>query len=67
VLVVPVSGTDTGARLQALPHWKARQMILWAEARKETGRGKDRFKIRELLAVLDVLSTTDVGTGPGPG
>jgi hypothetical protein len=36
--------------------------------RKEVGRGKDRFKIRDLLAntgrsqpVLDFLSATDVG------
>jgi len=50
------------------PEWKAQQKILWAEVRKETGRGKDRWKIRNLLAdercgraVLDFLSTTDVG------
>jgi hypothetical protein len=41
---------------------------LWAQAGKETGRGKSRWKIRDLLAdercsraVLDFLSTTDVG------
>jgi len=50
------------------PEWKAQQKILWAEVRKETGEGKDRWKIRNLLAdercgraVLDFLSTTDVG------
>ena len=50
------------------PEWKAQQKILRAEVRKETGRGKDRWKIRDLLAdercgqaVLDFLSTTDVG------
>jgi len=50
------------------PEWKAQQKILWAEVRKETGRWKDWWKIRDLLAdkrrgraVLDLLSTTDVG------
>ena len=50
------------------PEWKAQRKILWAEVRKETGKGKDRWKIRDLLvdqrggqAVLDFLSTTDVG------
>jgi len=44
------------------------QKILWAEVRKATGRWKSRWKIRDLLAdercgqaVLDFLSTTDVG------
>jgi hypothetical protein len=36
--------------LRTAPEWKAQQKILWAEVRKETGRGKDRFKIRDLLA-----------------
>jgi hypothetical protein len=47
---------------------KPQQKILWAEVRKEGGRGKDRFTIRDLLAdtrcnqpVLDYASTTDVG------
>jgi len=50
------------------PEWKPQQKILWAEVRKETGKGKDRWKVRDLLAdgrcsraVLDFLSTTDVG------
>jgi len=50
------------------PEWKAQQKILLAEVRKETGRGKDLWKIRNLLAdercgraVLDFPSTTDVG------
>ena len=54
--------------LKCCPHWKRQQIILWAEVRRETGRGKDRFKIWDLLAdarcsqaVLDFLSTTDVG------
>ena len=52
---------------KACPEWKAQQKILWAEVRKETGRWKDRWKIRDLLAdercsraVLDFLSSTDV-------
>ena len=50
------------------PEWKPQQKILWAEVKKETGRWKDRWKVRDLLAdggcsraVLDFLSTTDVG------
>ena len=50
------------------PEWKAQQKILWAEVRKETGRWRYRWKIQDLLAderygraVLDFLSTTDVG------
>ena len=50
------------------PEWKAQQKILWAEVWKESGRGNSRFKIWDLLAdrrcsqaVLDFLSTTDVG------
>jgi len=41
---------------------------LWAEVRKETGRWKSRWRIRDLLgdrrcsqAVLDFLASTDVG------
>jgi hypothetical protein len=41
---------------------------LWAEVRKETGRWKSRWKVWDLLAdercsgaVLDFISTTDVG------
>jgi len=48
--------------------WEAQQEILLAEVRKETGKGKGRWKIRDLLAdercgrvVLDFLSATDVG------
>jgi len=49
------------------PRWSAQQKILWAEVRKEAGRGKSRFPIRDLTdvrctqAVLDFLSTMDVG------
>jgi hypothetical protein len=48
--------------------WKEQQKTLWAEVRKETGKWKSRWKVRDLLAdercsraVLDFLSTTDVG------
>jgi len=50
------------------PERKRQQKILWAEVKEETGRWKDRWKIRGLLAdkrcsraVLDFLSSTDVG------
>jgi hypothetical protein len=50
------------------PRWKAQQKILWVEVRRETGRGKDRFKLWDLLAdsrrsqaVFEFLSTMDVG------
>jgi len=50
------------------PEWKSQQKILWAEVKKETGKWKDRWRVRDLLAdrrcsraVLDFLSTTDVG------
>jgi len=51
------------------PKRKPQQKILWAEVKKETGRWKDRWKVRDLLAdgrcsraVLDFLSSTDVGS-----
>ena len=47
---------------------EAQQKILWVEVRKESGRWKSRFTVRDLFAdvrcnqaVLDLLSTTDVG------
>ena len=50
------------------PKWKPQQKVLWAEVRKETERGKARWKVRDLMAdgrcsraVLDFLSDTDVG------
>jgi len=53
--------------------WKMQQKILWAEVRKATGRGKNRFTIRDLLAderctrsVMDFLGTTKVGRRAGP-
>ena len=48
--------------------WTEQQKVLWNEVWKETGRGKRRFAVRDLLAddrcsraVLDFLSTTEVG------
>jgi len=61
--------TQTRVHLfKVCPEWRAQQKILWAEVQKETGRWKNRWKIRDLLAdgkcsraVLDFLSSTDVG------
>jgi hypothetical protein len=45
-----------------------KRKILWAEVRTPSGRGNDRFTIRDLLAatrcsqrVLDFVSRADVG------
>jgi len=53
--------------LKECPKWRPLQNILWAEV-KETGRWKDRWKVRYLLAdgrcsraVLVFLWSTDVG------
>jgi len=50
------------------PLWKHQKKILRAEVSRETGRGRVRFKVRDLLAdercsrsILDFLSTMDVG------
>jgi Zn-finger protein len=55
------------------PCWKPQQKILWAEVRKETGRGRSCFKIRDLFAderctrsILDFLRATEVGRRTGP-
>jgi len=60
--------TRLGSTSSRCPEWKPQQKILWAEVQKETGRWKDRWKIRDLLAdercsraVLDFLTSTDVG------
>jgi len=40
--------TQTGEHgFKSRHHWKAQQEVLWAEVRKETEKGKDRFMIRE--------------------
>jgi len=65
---VPAPNPDTVHLFKDCPHWKRRQKILWEEVRRDTERGKDRFKIRDLFAnekcsqaALDFLSTMDVG------
>jgi hypothetical protein len=62
------SGTQTCDHLfKECAEWRGQQKTLWAEVRKETGRGKRCWKVRDLLAdercstVLDFLATTDVG------
>ena len=69
--VVPTQDTDSGAPAQALQEMDAAEDT-WAEVRKRTGRGRDRFTVRELLAdercaraVLGFLRTTKVGSGVG--
>ena len=54
------------------PKWKQQQKTLWAEVRRDTGRGKNRFSIRDLfaderctLAILSFLRATRVGRGVG--
>jgi len=66
----------TQTREHLLKHckkWKTQQKTLWAEVRKKTGRGKDRFTVPDLLAdkrctgaVLGFLRTTRVGSRTGP-
>jgi hypothetical protein len=58
---VPLQDPDTGA-----PQTPTENP--WAEVRRETGRGKDQLKIRDLFAdercsqaILDFLATTDLG------
>jgi ribonuclease HI len=54
--------------------WKLQQKTLWAEVRRDTGRGKNRFKIRDLFAddrctrpILSFLRATRVGREVGDG
>jgi len=66
----------TQTREHLLKHckkWKMQQKTLWAEVRKATGRGKDRFTVPDLMAderctraVLGFLRTTKVGSRVGP-
>jgi len=55
------------------PEWRTQQKTLWAGVKRETGKLKDRWKIRDLLAdercsrvVLDLLSSTDLGSRVPP-
>jgi hypothetical protein len=54
------------------PRWKLQQKNLWAEVRRDTGRGRNRFRIRDLFAderctraILNFLRATRVGRGVG--
>jgi hypothetical protein len=54
------------------PRWKLQQKNLWAEVRRDTGRGRNRFRIRDLFAderctraILYFLRATRVGRGVG--
>jgi hypothetical protein len=58
--------------LKNCPRWKQQQKTLWNEVRRDTGRGKNRFKIRDLFAderctraILSFLRTTKVGRRMG--
>jgi hypothetical protein len=52
--------------------WRKQQKTLWGEVRRDTGRGKNRFKIRDLFAderctraILSFLRATKVGRRVG--
>jgi len=53
---------------KSCPEWRLQQKALWDTVKKETGRWKSRWKIRDLFAdprcsqaILDFLATTQVG------
>jgi hypothetical protein len=59
------SPTQTRDHLfKACPKWKGQQKTLWAEVRKETGRGRSRWKIR---IVERIESVEPVGSTPRSG
>jgi len=54
--------------LKNCPEWRAQQKVMWSTIKKETGRWKSRWKIRDLFAdprcsqaILDFLASTQVG------
>jgi len=54
--------------LKRCPRWEKEQKDLWEEVSKETGKGRERWKVHELFtewtcsqALLDFLSLTDIG------
>jgi len=61
--------------LKRCPKWKEEQKGLWQKVEEETGRGRERWKARDLFAeggqcaqaILDFLSSTDVGKTVPPG
>ena len=67
---------EPGARnrlFKGCRQWKTQQRALWAEVRRATGRGRDRFKIRGPFAderrtqsVPNFLRTAGVGSRVGP-
>ena len=68
MLVVPILDADRHHFFKMCPEWKAQQKILWAEVQEESRRRKSRCRIQDPLAngrcsqaILDFLSTTDVG------
>jgi hypothetical protein len=70
VRVVPVQGTNAGASVQELSALEAAAENPVGGVRGEAGRGKNRFKNRDLFAderctraILDFLRTTEVGIG----
>ena len=63
----------TGPDQAGSKQWQSQQKTPWAEVRRDTGKGKNCFKIRDLLAderctrpVLDFLHTIVVGSRVGP-
>jgi hypothetical protein len=74
VLVISAQLPDKRAAFKNCPQWKRKQKILWVAVKKQTGRGKGRFKTRDLFAdsrcsqaILEFLSNTDVGRRAGSG
>ena len=66
--VVQVQGAAREHLLKNCPKWKRQQKNPWAEVRKNTGRGKNRFTIQDLFAdkrctrpILDFVRATEVG------
>ena len=54
--------------MKRCPRWKKEQKDLWEEVWKETGKGRERWKVHEHFAertcsqaLLDFLSSTDIG------
>jgi hypothetical protein len=67
-LLVVFTRRRRGTTCSRTARWKPQQKILGAEVRKVSGRGKDRFRVRDLLAdarcnqpLLDFLYATEVG------
>jgi len=48
--MVPIPDPDPGSPVRNCLQGKGQQKILWADVMRKTGRGKDRFRIRDLFA-----------------